>query len=54
MALSAETRTDAEIADAIDRWHTAPPLPGLRWELHEHLGWTPEQYRRWVETGAKP
>ena len=49
--MRSETRTDEEIDDAIERWHGGQ---GMGQELHEYLGWTWEEYGRWVETGEKP
>lgn len=41
-------RTDDQIDDAIDAWHDGDgKVP-----LHEHLGWTRERFRAWVEGPA--
>lgn len=39
------------IDDLIDAWHDGA---GEGQELHEYLGWTCEQYARWVETSERP
>jgi hypothetical protein len=46
-----------EIDDMIDRWHADPEVGGepvFKCDLHEALGWTWEQYKRWVETSVIP
>lgn len=41
---------DPEVEHKIAEWHDGA-APGLL--LHEYLGWTWEQYRRWAETQPK-
>ncbi len=47
-----------EIADVIDLWHSDPGVGDVPvfagGPLHEALGWTQEQYARWVETSIPP
>lgn len=43
--------TDAELDDKIEEWHNGD---GNGQELHEYLGWTETEYRRWFATGWKP
>lgn len=43
--------TDKEIEDAISRWHEDGDETR---SLHEYLGWTWEEYKRWGETDVKP
>ena len=48
--LSAE-EVDARVA----HWHAAPiGSPAAQVDLHEYLGMTWEQYRRWAATGEIP
>ena len=44
-------RTDEEVFARVRDWHrgAAPDK-----ELHEYLGWTWAEYRRWVVSGHKP
>lgn len=44
-------RTEEEIDDLIDYWHTVDDGEA---PLHEFLGWTWEEYKLWVETGTQP
>jgi len=46
-----ETRSDEEIDDEIEKWHRGH---GLDQTIYEFLGWTREEYGRWVETCEKP
>lgn len=42
--------SDKEVDDLIEMWHESEEdVP-----IHEFLGWTKEQYKRWVETGEIP
>ena len=43
--------TDEEIDDIVERWH-AGEFPGK--DLHEAIGWTWEEYSRWVESCIAP
>lgn len=43
--------TSDELDARIDAWHNGD---GEGQELHEHLGWTWEQYKQWVETRRMP
>lgn len=43
--------TDEEIDNLIDEWHNDPRITK---PLHEFLGWTWLEYKRWVERGIKP
>ena len=43
--------TDEEIDNLIDEWHNDQETT---LSLHEYLGWTWEQYARYVESGTIP
>jgi hypothetical protein len=43
--------TQNEVDQLVDQWHTDP---NIAMPLHEHLGWTPDQYATYVETGKIP
>lgn len=44
--------TQDEINAKIGLWHEAPSDSHIAdMPLHEYLGWSWEQYKRWVETG---
>lgn len=43
--------TDEEVMDLIDKWHDEGHTS---MSLHEYLGWTWEQYKRYVEKGEIP
>jgi len=42
------TGTAPDLDDLIERWHEGD---GEGMELHEYLGMSREEYRRWVEGG---
>jgi hypothetical protein len=45
--------TDDEIDDRIDEWHTMDDAEYIALgepALHEYMGWTWEEYVRWVES----
>ena len=42
------TRGDAEIQELINEWGRGENLAHPMEMVHEHLGWTQEQYREWV------
>lgn len=42
--------TSEEVEDMVDAWHRDPTTKAI----HEFLGWTWEQYARWVETNQVP
>ena len=44
-------QTEEELLDTCDEWHDKPE-DGIK--LHEYLGWTREEYKRWVETHELP
>jgi hypothetical protein len=39
--------TEDEVDDAVERWHTGT---GLGMELREYLGWSWDDYSRWVSS----
>jgi hypothetical protein len=50
---------DPEVAERIEarvaEWRAAPiGSPAAQVDLHEYLGMTWDQYRRWVATGETP
>lgn len=52
--LRGEVQAD-DIHAWVAEWHAAPiGSPAAQVDLHEHLGMTWEQYRRWVTTGEIP
>lgn len=47
--------TSDELDSRIEAWHNAPSDSHLAsMPLHEYLGWSWEQYKRWVENGDIP
>lgn len=40
--------TEEAVNDAIEAWHVGPGTEAL----HEHLGWTFEEYKAWVRDPA--
>ncbi len=43
--------TEEELLDRISEWHARP---WITVPLYVYLGWSREQYARWVETGVQP
>jgi len=43
--------SDKELYEQIESWHKGA---GADQNLHEFLGWTWDEYARWVETGEQP
>ena len=41
----------ADVDAAVEAWHSGA---GDGLELHEYLGWSWEQYARWVDDGIAP
>ena len=47
--------TPADVAARADEWRVAPiGSPAAQVDLHEYLGMTWDQYRRWAATGEIP
>ncbi len=45
-------RTETEVLARVEAWHECDDYdPG---DMHDAIGWTWEEYARWVETGALP
>lgn len=44
---------DWPVLDKIEEWHTSFEIKD-EVPLHQHLGWTWEQYKKWVEDGTLP
>lgn len=43
------TRCGTDVDDLVEEWHTAPDGSRLAaLDLHEHLGMTHQDYKRWV------
>jgi hypothetical protein len=49
---SSPAKSSSEVDKRVDEWHDGKA--GKNVELYEYLGWTQEQYRKWVETGELP
>jgi hypothetical protein len=48
---------EAKIASAIDNWHNSVGyglFDPVNVTIYEYLGWTWEEYARWVETNEPP
>jgi hypothetical protein len=55
--VTVESERHERIDDAVERWHELDPVVWAllgRPELHQWLGWSWEEYKRFVERGELP